>query len=474
MSHPSPEIRRGAGGEVVQPIIHKPMKSINSLFFLLLLVTVSSCKDFLDVKPLESISDTETITDQNSALTALRGVYSALASGDYYGTSFQSIGYLSGDNIQWTGSQSQVQEFINKKVNADNSTISSVWIAIYRTINRANNIIAKVPTVTDPALTTALKNQYLGEAYAIRALAYFDLARTFGGVPIITDPTIKPTDNSGIKRSTQAETYAQVLKDLETAEPLLPTTVDRYRITQKTIFALKSRFYLYQKDYAKAEDYASRLISDATNYKLLKPYGAFFQNDARGTAESVFEIFYNGTTEVNSHRGQWQPQTNGGTRQWAPNDALVALLNDPAVGGNRSVLVAKDNQNRWYGNLYYRNPGSDPSYIFRIAEAYLIRAEARAQQDKLADALTDLNAIRDRAGLTALTATTTSTKEAVLLAIENERRVELALEPHRWFDIVRTGRAGAVFNLTDANRFVLPIPVQQLQTDKALTQNPGY
>ncbi len=444
------------------------------IFSLFLLLAVSSCKDFLDVKPKESISDTETITDQNSALTALRGVYSALASGDYYGTSFQSVGYLSGDNIQWTGSQSQVQEFINHKVNADNSTIAGVWIAIYRTINRANNILAKVPTVTDQTLTTALKNQYLGEAYTIRALAYFDLARTFGGVPLITNPTEKPTDNIGVKRSSQAETYVQVLKDLEAAEPLLPATTDRYRVTQKTVFALKARYYLYQKDYAKAEEYATRIISDATNYRLVKPFGTFFQNDARGTAESVFELFYNGTTEVNGHRGQWQPQTNGGTRQWAPNDALVTLLNNPAVGGTRSVLVAKDNQNRWYGNLYYRNPASDPTYIFRTAEAYLIRAEARAQQDKLTDALTDLNAVRDRAGLTALTAATTANKDVVLLAVENERRVELALEPHRWFDLVRTGRAAAVLNVTDPNRYILPIPVQQRLSDPTLEQNPGY
>lgn len=459
--------------------INRIMTLKSTIFSLLLLLTVSSCSDFLDVKPLESISDAVTITDQNSALTALRGVYSALASGDYYGTSFQSVGYLSGDNIQWTGSQSQVQEFINHRVNADNSTIAAVWNGIYRTINRANNVLAKVPTVTDPALTTTLKNQYLGEAYAIRALAYFDLARTFGGVPLITSPTVKPTDNYGIKRSAQADTYAQVLRDLEAAEPLLPATTDRYRVTQKTVFALKARYYLYQKDYAKADDYATRLIGDAANYRLLKPFGAFFQSDARGTAESVFEIFYNGTTEVNSHRGQWQPQTNGGTRQWAPNDALVTLLNNPAVGGTRSTLIARDNQNRWYGNLYYRNPASDPTYIFRIAEAYLIRAEARAQrsaaqQDKLPEALADLNAVRDRAGLTALTVATVTTKEAVLLAVENERRVEFALEPHRWFDLVRTGRAGAVLNVTDTNRFILPIPVQQRLSDPALDQNPGY
>ncbi len=447
------------------------MKLVKNILSISLVVLLSSCEKFLEVNPKESISDAVTIVDRTSAETAIRGVYSALASGDYYGTSFQSIGYLSGDNIQWTGSQSQVQEFINKKVNADNATISSAWVAIYRTINRANNVITKVANVTDPQLTQALKNQYIGEAYFIRALAYFDLARTWGGVPLITVPTVNPTDNVGLKRSTQAETYAQVLKDLEAAEPLLPATTDRYRATRKTVWALRARYHLYQKEWAKAEEYASKVITDVTNYRLLKPFSAFFANDARGTAESIFEIFYNGTTEVNSHRGQWQPQTNGGTRQWAPNDALVALLNDPTVGGNRSTLVAKDNQNRWYGNLYYRNPASDPSYIIRIAELYLIRAEALAQQSKLNEALVDLNLVRDRAGIAPSTA---ATKDNVLLAIENERRVEFALEPHRWFDIVRTGRANTVFGVTDANRLLLPIPVQQLLSDKSLEQNPGY
>lgn len=445
------------------------MRALKYIYSIGIVVLLSSCAGYLDVKPLESISDTQTIYDKASSETAIRGVYSALASGSYYGTTFQSIGYLSGDNIQWTGSQSQVQEFINKKVNADNSTIAGAWTAIYVTINRANNVLAKVPTVTDPLLTEALKNQIIGEAYFVRALAYFDLARTWGGVPIITKPTASPTENRGIARSTQAQTYSQVLKDLEAAEPLLPLTTVRYRATRKTVWALRARYHLYQKEWAKAEEYATKLLTD-TNYRLLKPFNTFFANDARGTQESVFEIFYS-ANEPNTHRNQWQPQTNGGTRQWAPNDAIVALLNDPTIGGTRSTLVAKDNQNRWYGNLYYRTPASDPSYIIRIAELYLIRAEARANQDKLTDALADLNAVRDRAGVAASTAASTS---AVLLAIENERRVEFALEPHRWYDIVRTGRAAQVFNLTDANRLVLPIPAGELLIDKSLVQNQGY
>ncbi|OLY94572.1 RagB/SusD domain-containing protein [Cnuella takakiae] len=447
------------------------MNTIKYLGFLLLLVAFSSCEKYLDVEPKASISDDQPIFDQASAETALRGVYSALADGGYYGTSFQSIGYLSGDNIQWTGSQSQVQEFINHKVNADNSTINAAWIAIYRTINRANNVISRVGALEEGKLTPALQKQIVGEAYFIRALAYFDLARTWGGVPLITEPTLSQEDNIGVPRASLTGTYAQVLKDLDAAEPLLPPTTDRYRATQKAVWALKARFYLYQKDWANAEAYADKLIAD-NNYRLLKPYSAFFANDVRGTQESVFEIFYS-PTETNGHRGQWQPQEKGGTRQWAPNDAFVALVNDPLVGGNRNVLVAKDNQGRWYGNLYYRNPAADPSYVIRIAELYLIRAEARAQQDgaKLAGALSDLNAVRDRAGLLPATA---ATKDELLLAIENERRIEFAFEPHRWFDLVRTGRAAAVLNLTDPNRVLLPIPAEQRLIDKALEQNPGY
>lgn len=447
------------------------MKALKYSLFFTLILTISSCKKYLEVEPKASISDDQPIFDKTSAETALRGVYGALADGGYYGTSFQSIGYLSGDNIQWTGSQSQVQEFINHKVNADNSTISAAWNAIYRTINRANNVIRKVGEVEDGSLTSTLQKQIIGEAYFIRALAYFDLARTWGGVPLITEPTQSQKDNVGVKRATLADTYAQVLKDLDAAEPLLPTTIDRYRVTQKTVWALKSRFYLYQKNWSKAEEYADKLIADAS-YRLVKPYSAFFVNDARGTQESVFEIFYS-STETNGHRNQWQPQEKGGTRQWAPNDALVALVNNPLIGGNRNTLVAKDNQNRWYGNLYYRNPAADPSYVIRIAEIYLIRAEARAQQGgaKLTGALSDLNAVRDRAGLAASTAVTV---EEILLSIENERRIEFAFEPHRWFDLVRTGRAAAVLNVTDPNKLVLPIPAEQRLIDKALDQNPGY
>lgn len=450
----------------------KLLKTLKYTIPALSLVTLASCKKFLEVQPKDSVSDSQTIVDRASAETAVRGIYRALSADNYYGVNFVSVGYLSGDNIQWTGSQSIVQQFIDHNVKADNATVSGIWLAIYTTINRANYVIAKLPGVTDATLTTAERNQLLGEAYFIRALCYFDLARTWGGVQIVTTPTISATDKNGIKRSTLEQTYAQVLSDLNTAEPLLPlpTTQNPVRANKETVYALKARYYLYQKDWTNAENYATLVLGDTQNYSLLKPYSAWFANNVVGTKESVFELAYS-ATYTNGHRGQWQPPANSGTRQWAPNTAFLALVNDATIGGNRSALVAKTSAGLWYGNLYYRSPATDPAYIIRIAEEYLIRAEARAQLNKLDDSRVDLNSVRDRAGLTATTAVS---QADVLLAIENERRIEFALEGHRWFDLVRTGRAAAVLGVTDTKKNILPIPVDQLNVDPALTQNPGY
>lgn len=450
----------------------KLLKTLKYTIPALSLVTLASCKKFLEVQPKDSVSDSQTIVDRASAETAVRGIYRALSADNYYGVNFVSVGYLSGDNIQWTGSQSIVQQFIDHNVKADNATVSGIWLAIYTTINRANYVIAKLPGVTDATLTTAERNQLLGEAYFIRALCYFDLARTWGGVQIVTTPTISATDKNGIARSTVEQTYAQVLSDLNAAEPLLPlpTAQNPVRANKETVYALKARYYLYQKDWTNAENYATLVLGDAQNYSLLKPYSAWFANNVVGTKESVFELAYS-ATYTNGHRGQWQPPANSGTRQWAPNAAFLALVNDATIGGNRSALVAKTSAGLWYGNLYYRSPATDPAYIIRIAEEYLIRAEARAQLNKLDDSRVDLNAVRDRAGLTATTAVS---QADILLAIENERRIEFALEGHRWFDLVRTGRAATVLGVTDTKKNILPIPVDQLNVDPALTQNPGY
>jgi hypothetical protein len=349
-----------------------------------------------------------------------------------------------------------------------------VWTGIYQTINQANQVIAKVPLVVDPTFAAGQQNQLTGEGYFIRALSYFDLARVWGGVPITLTPTTSATQKNGIARSTLAQTWAQVLSDLNTADSLmeLPASQNPVRANKETAWALKARYYLYQQDWADAESYATKVLADVTNYQLLTPFNSWFQPaSAVGTKESVFELSYN-ATYLNGSRTDWQPPATGGTRQWAPGDSISSLLTNPAIGGGRSAFVAQTNTGLWYGNLFYRSPATDPSYIIRIAEVYLIRAEARAQQGELSGALTDLDAVRTRAGLANSTA---ATQGDILQAIYNENRVEFALEPHRWFDLVRWGQAQSVLGITDPNMLLFPIPSQEITLSKGvLTQNPGY
>ena len=448
------------------------------LILFALAFSFGACKKFLNVQPVDSVSDQSTIVDGTSAQTAVRGIYRTMAGPSsvqgYYGGDYEQLATNAGDNVQWTGSHQTDQQFITHSVTSDNGNLEAAWQAIYATINGANQVIAKVPLVHDATLTSAQQNQLTGEGYFLRALSYFDLARSWGGVPITLTPTQTATGKNGLQRSTLAETYAQVLSDLNAADSLmsLPTTPNPQRANKETAWALKARYYLYQKDWANAEAYANKVIADSTKYFLVKPFSAWFQpSSAIATRESVFELEYS-VTYTNSNRSNWQPPATGGTRQWAPSDAIVALLNDPTIGGMRSALIAKTSTGLWYGNLFYRSPATDPSYIIRIAEVYLIRAEARAEQSNLPGALADLNAIRTRAGLPNSTAVT---QADILLAIENENRVEFPQEPHRWFDLVRTGRAQTVLGITDPNKLVFPIPLSEITlSNGTLTQNPGY
>jgi hypothetical protein len=454
------------------------MKKIIYISTILLLFT--SCKSYLDVQPELQVDQSQAITNAGTAATAVNGLFNTLASNGYYGYNYPALSYLSGGDITWTGSQSDPSEINKHLTSATNGYVQSAWTTIYKTISAANYILADVPGVTDPLFTTATRNQYLGEAYFIRALAYFDLARGWGGVQIILKPSTSPTDNTGIPRSSLADTYAQVLKDLNAAEPLVPTAVNRNRVTQKTVWALKARLYLYTQQWALAEQYATQVISDTQDYALVGPYSAFFANNAVATKESVFELAYT-ASNTNGHSNWWLPPALGGRREWAPGSPLVALLNNPAIGGNRNALIAQTAPpgNLWYGQLYYRQPvGTDPAYVIRIAELYLIRSEARAEQGNIlgaSGALADLNAVRTRAGVPLNT--TAANLADILQALENERQVEFPFEADRFFNLVRTGRAQAVLSLPDTHLYLFPIPYNETLVDPELAgsnRNPGY
>ena len=443
------------------------------VFAISLALLFISCENaILNLEPEQAISNASAVVDKKSAEAALVGAYDKLQSANYYGSEFVASIYLSGNNVGWTGSLNYYRAFNNHSYQADNTTINTTWFAIYATVNATNQVIDKVSALQSSDLTDAEKNRIVGEAYFIRALSLFDLGRTWGNVPIITKATVTAHDFDGVKQSTQSQVYTQVIVDLEKSLSLLPEKVDRNRATKNTARALLARVYLYQENWVKAEEYASLLIADA-NYQLVD-YPTFFQQKA--TKEGIFELLYT-TADKNAHALYWLSSAEGGRHEWAPTENIVSLLSDATVGGTRKALYKDQstalNPKFYVGLLYWRTTGDDAAYILRIAEQYLIRAEARVKKatPDLTGALADLNAIRLRAKVPVSSA---NTADALSLAIENERRVEFAFEPHQWYDLVRTKRAGTVLGVTDPNKWIFPIPFNDLAADKDLVQNLGY
>lgn len=434
------------------------MKKIIFFGFILLSFSLQSCKDFLEVEPQDQVSDEATIFDKTSAETAVRGAYRGLANLNY-GGGFQNTILQSGADVFSVNVGLTDLSVTNYDLRSDIPFLQTYWNNNYNTINRTNHIIEKVPLVNDIKLTTDLKNQFLGEAYFIRALSYFDLARLYGGVQLFLSPTKAYTEKIGVKKSTQAQVFAQVLEDLNNAETLLSATVVRNRATKFTVYALRAKLYLYLNRFDDAEKDLNLILAN-TSYRLIKPFAL-----ATGTTESVLELTYS-INNQNPGFTLWQ-----GNRQLSPTATLHNLLNDPKIGGGRKILSKLNTSNQYIGSIFPTNTSAN--YVIRTAELYLNRAEARLKKSNpdIAGALSDLNVVKTRSEVAASTA---STKESLLLEIENERRVEFALEPHRWFDLVRTGRAAEVLKVSNPNKYIFPIPANEILVNPVLEQNTGY
>ncbi|MFT4153773.1 RagB/SusD family nutrient uptake outer membrane protein [Parafilimonas sp.] len=442
------------------------MKRIYIYGVLTAAISMASCKKYLDEKPNNSIASEDAIVDAGTANAAITGAYDKVQ--NYY-ANYTTLGTMPADNVVFNGTLSQYLQLDQNAIPTDNVITVAVYEGIYQAINSANSIIAYVPDVSDPSLSDDDKNTIVGEAYFIRALGYFDLARGWGGVQLQLQPTTDLTALTGIKRSTLDETYDQVEADLKQAESLLADDAStRDRAQKSTAIALLARLALYREQWADAESYASEVIAN-TKYTLVKPYNTFFTSPFLSD-ESVFELTFS-SNDKNSYWNLWYPSSYGGQYTLKPSDSIVAKLNDASIGGTRNSLIAGSGSNV-YGVLYNTvSSSTDPLYVIRIAELYLIRAEARAQQNKLEGALSDLNTIRARADVAPSTATT---QAAVLKAIEDENSVEFAFEAHRWFDLVRTERAGEVLGITNEDYWLFPIPLSDVQSDPDVTQNPGY
>lgn len=435
------------------------------------LTLFASCSDFLQQDPANYVSDSGVIVDATSANAALNGAYHTLGNQEYYGGRYFDAGInLAGDNVAWTGSFNFYYDFNTHQYSAENQLLSKAWYGIYSTVNQANQVIDKTNALGN--VSDSEKKRIVAEATVIRSLALFDLARTWGNIPVVKEATSSPTQFDGVKQTAAKDVYADIVNDILAVYANLGSPTDRVHINQAVADAFLARIYLYLQDYTHAEEYASKVI-DNSYYQLGTIQDLI---DSKQTNESIWELSFS-SSRTNDQSAYWRSPNDGGRHEWGPSKELVGLLKDPTIGGDRKAFYADYSTSQvpdyYVGTLYHRATNDDNVILFRLAEQYLIRAEARAkkQSPDLEGALADLNKIRTRSHVASIEEP--QTQASLIQAIEDENRVEFALEPHRWFDLVRTGRATEVLKIKDTQT-VFPIPYNDILADQDLIQNKDY
>jgi hypothetical protein len=488
------------------------MKKINYIAFVLVsALLLPACQDQLDLQPISQTvvggSGTGTagsaIKDASSAEAALAGSYSIFKNGsaEYYvmdrfilGDGQSDNAYAGADNAAWF----EVDEF---RILSTNAVAARDWQYLYNHVASANSIIANVPKVTDASLSASRKEQIVGEAKFIRARAYFDLVRIYGDIPLVVDelPTITSSNVEEIygqlypARSTAEEVYAQIIKDLDEAGPVVPKTgPNKMTVTPGAVYTLLTKVYATRKEWDKVITNADKVI--ALGYTLLPNFDDLWNGKVENSAESIFELNF----EDWATGGNWGSSMFYGT-DWkkfnTPSNDLIKAYDDEKDGMRKAATIFTANVTGKWSDKYWaltkfpfaykmRNTDASQNIImYRLADVLLLKAEALNETGNLAGARTLVNQIRTRVKLPA---TPAADQSAMRLAIEKERRLELAFEANRWFDLKRTDRVIPVlqavkdgsgnslkYNPTE-NRLLWPIPQGEIDKNANLKQNEGY
>jgi hypothetical protein len=426
---------------------------------------MASC-DVLDVDSQSAIPEEKAVKDKAGVEKGILGAYTSFQYLGYFGRSFVIFADLAADNLEHSvdGTAQNYAQIDNNAVLPENDAISDLWNSAYEGINIANNIIPKVPEMTD--MTEEEINAALGELYFIRAFNHFCLMNWFGAIPIKTTPTVG-TAGLDAPRDPVAKVYEQIIADLTFAEQHLGSGSTKVRASKYAATALLARVYLYKGDNANAKAKAADVIEHG-GYTLPAYAGVWVDE----SPESIFEIDF---TELNRNRiAEYNfPKTLNGRREVAPTASILAAYESGDARLDASIDFS--------GTLAYPikyddlSLGADNVVILRLAEMYLIRAEAETNlKGNISAIQADINAVRTRAKLPN---TSANTLEELTRAIERERRVEFAFEGHRWFDLVRTGKAVEVLlTVNNVNQTLWPIPLTEIVTNKGegMDQNPGY
>ena len=467
----------------------------NSLKVTVLLISLSvlpACEDFLEIPaPTNSVTGETVFLNKGTIDKLMNNMYYNWANSSGLALQYSRSAEFFSDNAYNPTGVSFYPEMTGVLTPETSAMSGGLWGTWYTTVYGANLILEGLPDA--PGITDeAVRNAYMGAALTIRAGAHYYLARTFGDVPI--NLTADVDENSFKPRVPVAEVYAQVIADLNEAMTLLPETSagnKRYIDNKYIPQALLARVYTTMGNWTAAETAANAIIASG-KYQLLTNLADVFYRTSNEVVSSLGNTWaFSAAYQNRSLLGTGFDPVNTATQGSYP--ALSEdLLNSFETGDNRkTVWVNLENSgnysnpdNRYFSIKFLHTSvpvvaGKEQDYVFiRLAEMYLIRAEARARQNNLTGATSDLNVIRNRAGLPNTTATS---QTDLINAIIKERRVEFFHEGgYRWDDLVRTGTADDVISALpwkidcDSYQTLWPIPLAQLNLNNNLEQNPGY
>jgi len=453
---------------------------------------LTDCNKLLDAgAPTNKVITSQVYSSDSLAQAALIGIYFKMMEsfGPYNGYMSRYPG-LSTDDLSRSSVLADDQPFMVNTIPTDNKLVWQTWASSYAYIYQCNEAITGL--TGNHAVSAILRDQLLGEAYFLRAFNYFYLVNLFGDVPLIVSTDYTKSTNTA--RTPESVVYDQMVSDLTKAQDLLTntyaTTPDfpsaRVRANRLAVKALQARIYLYRGQWADAAAAATEVIQSGI-YQLETDLQQTFRYNSR---EAILQFMPVAIAFNTAEGSYFVPVVLNGRPAITLSDSLLKSLEpgDLRQAWIRTVTVNGKQYRSPY--KYKQNAATTPreeyNMVLRLAEQYCIRAEARARLNQLPEAVSDLNAIRKRAGLTDLS--TISTQNQVLAAVEQECRIEFFAEwGHRWFDLKRwPARANDDKKRIDEVLSALrpdtwkptaalwPIPGDERKSNHALSQNPGY
>jgi len=381
------------------------------------------------------------------------------------------VGDIASDNVDVNNFDPEMVDAHRHRLTARNRVAEDLWKNEYDGINRANEIIAKVPRVTPMA--DSEKVEIIGEAYFLRALEYHNLVKYYGGVPLKLLPTTDVQDVGNITRASAPDVYAQILIDLDSAAADISQVQPSTRATVGAVMALRARVLLYDGDWTGAEAAAASV--ERAGYSLAPNYADLFTAAGDSTSEDIFRV---DATPIQASILSYDYSSPGGVE---PTVGLLQAFDDELDAGNIDSFVTSDVRGQWsvsvadgiaFGTKFRSVGGTEKFHVIRFGEVVLIRAEALARLNRLPDAVAELHRIQARANAP-LFVLGAHAQQDVIDAISAERQKELAFEGDRWPDLVRLGTAVSVLGI-DPTQTLYPIPEAEILHAPTLIQNPGY